>query len=802
MLRNYIKIAWRNIRRHPFYSMVNIIGLSAGIVFALLIGAFVWGELRVNKTLRNADRQYFLMSEWKDPNQGADITTLAPLGRRLKEDYPNLVANYYRWDGITSVVSKGDKHLREGIQLGDSTLLSMYGFELLHGDKRTALNGPTSVVITKQTAIKYFGKSDVVGQTLTIQSFSGTKQEFAITGVLKDLPPNSVTQINADNHNNLFIPISAMTFFGRAGSESWANIWTPSYIELQKGVKPSDLEKPIRQLLDQNASDIIKSTLKVNPVLLSEFYLGYNRGLIKRMLYNLSYVGLFILLMAIINFINITISSSSSRLREIGIRKVLGGLRKQLMIQFFTESILLVLFSTLFALVLFPICQPLFNEMVGKSIPSLGDFPVYFALMPLLLVLIVGLLAGSYPAWILSSLKSVDSLKGKLKTIRENAFLRKSLVGVQFGIALVVLIIAIVVTQQVAYFFSKSLGFNKEFIVSAQLPRDWSPAGVRKIEQIRDQFAAMPVISQASVAYEIPNGMNGGQPPVYKFGTDSSSAIAMQSMVTDGYYASTFQLPLKAGSYFNQREPIDSSKIVLNENAVKALGWNSPEEAIGKQVRMPGSSVVFSVQGVINDFHFTTMQEKIQPMIIFHLRIANAYRFMALKVKPGNMGETIESIEKKWAALLPGSSFEYSFMDDSLKRLYMTELQIRKASYTASALTLIIVLLGVLGLISLNIRKRTKEIGIRKVLGSSVSSIIGLFMKEFMYVVLIAAVVASPLAYFIVKGWLNDYAYRIDLTALPFLSSIAVLGGLIALLITFQTIKAGIANPVKSLRTE
>src|SRR6185369_16478992 len=214
MLRNYIKIAWRNLARYRFYSIVNITGLSTGILFTLLIGAYVWGELNVNRALRNSDRQYFLKSIWRDPNLGIPITTEGPLAKRLKESYPNLVANYYRWDGITSVVSKGDKHFREGIQLGDSTFLQMFGFELLHGDAKTALNDPSSIVITSDLAIKYFGRSDVVGQTLNIQSFSGGKKDFLITGVLKDLPENSVTELNSANHNKIFIPTAAYTYFG------------------------------------------------------------------------------------------------------------------------------------------------------------------------------------------------------------------------------------------------------------------------------------------------------------------------------------------------------------------------------------------------------------------------------------------------------------------------------------------------------------------------------------------------------------------------------------------------------------
>jgi len=801
MIKNYFKIAWRNITKRPFYSLLNIVGLSTGIVFTFLIGAYVWNELQVNKKLHHAKNQYFLKSEWKDPNMGGDITTLGPLAKRLKEDYPNLVANYYRWDGITSVVSKGDKHLRENIQLGDSTLLSMYGFELLYGDARKALNNPYSAVITKDIAIKYFGNPDVLGENITIQSFSGTQHDFAITGVLKDIPENSVTQLNDANHNTFFIPTNTFSYFGRNDFEAWTNIYLPSYIEVKEGVTAKDLEKPIARLIQQNTPEGIKQNITVYPVALTSYYLQKDNGLVKRMLYALSFVGLFILLMAIINFINIAISSSSARIKEIGIRKVLGGLRKQIIIQFLTESVILVLLATTVAVVAYPFLRPLFGELVGKDIPALSSFPLYFVFIPATMVLLVGVLAGLYPAIILSSLKSADSIKGKLKTIKENIWLRKSLAGFQFSLASIVMIAAFIVSQQVSYFFSQNLGYNKDYIVASQVPRDWSPQGERKMETIRNEFATMPQISSVTLSYEIPNGINGSAPPLYKAGTDSTKAVAMQSLITDENYLSTYGIPLKTGSFFDNRG-LDSGKVVLNEKAIAALGYNNSNEAIGQQVRIPGVPIVFTIKGVVNDFHFGSMQQAIQPMIFFNVRTSVVHRFLSFKLKPGNISAGIEAIQKKWATLLPGSSFEYSFMDDTLKKLYKTEIQLKKAAYTATGLSLVIVLMGVLGLVSLSIQKRMKEIGIRKVLGSSVSGIIALFMKEFLWVILIAGLIACPVAWFIMHGWLSNYAYRISLTTKPFIISVAGLAFITALLITIQTIKAGTDNPVKSLRTE
>jgi putative ABC transport system permease protein len=800
MIKNYFKIAWRNICKRPLYSSLNIIGLSTGILFTLLIGAYVWNEMQVNKKLLNSGKQFILTSQWKDPNIGSDLTTLAPLSKTLKEEYPGLIANYYRWDGITSVVSKGDKHFRENIQLGDSTFISMYGFKLLHGNPATALNNPYNVVITKDAAIKYFGKTNVVGELISIQSFSGTQHDFTITGILDDVAENSVTVLNDANHNTFFIPTNTSSYFGRLAFDLWTNIYIPSYIEIKDGINIVTVQKAINQLLEKNAPPGIKENLAVKPVALTAYYLQKDNGLVKRMLYALSFVGLFILLMAIINFVNISISSSTSRIKEIGIRKVLGGVRKQIIIQFLAESGILVLLSTFVAISVYPLVRQFFGELVGKEIPLLTSFPLSFSLIPALVVLLVGLAAGLYPAIWLSSLKSVDSIKGKLKSVNENIWLRKSLTGFQFFIACIVIIAAFIVSQQVNYFFGQSLGYNKEYVVSAQLPRDWSQQGVQKIQTIRDEFAKMPQIRNATVSYEIPDGMNGYQPSVYKAGTDSSVAIPMQSLVTDEHYLETYKIPIKAGTFFNNS--VDSTKIVLNEKASLELGWKNVDEAIGKQVRITGSNTIFTIQGIITDFHFGSMQSKIQPNIFFHLKIANAYRYLSFKIIPGNIGKTLEQIEKKWATLLPSTSFEYSFMDETLKKLYKTELQLKKAAYTATILSLIIVLLGVLAQVSLSIQKRTKEIGIRKVLGASVSNIIVLFMKESLSVIMISGLIACPVAWFIMNGWLNNYAYRISLTARPFIFSIAGLAFLTALLIVLQTIKTGIENPVKSLRTE
>jgi len=801
MIINYIKIAWRNITKSPFYSLVNLVGLSAGIAFTLLISAYVWKELQVNRNLKNADNQYIIQSKWKNANQGYELATFGQLAKSLKENYPGLVANYYRYDGITSNISKGDKTFREGIQVGDSTLLSMYGFDLLEGNSRTAFEAPWSVVITHEAAKKYFGKKEALGQTITIESFSGSKKDFQITGVLKPGSRNSITHLVEDYPESFFISEKNISFFGR--NMDWANPYIVNFIELKPGIVPADLVKPIHDLVSKHVP--LQANLAI-PYLtsLKQYYLDANNGLVRKMLYALSGIAFFILFMAVINFVNMSISRSATRMREIGVRKVLGGLKKQLIGQFLTESIVLVFFAGLVALGIYFLVMDMFGNIVGRKMPSIADFPLYFILFLFLLIVVTGFIAGIYPAFVLSSLRSVESLKGKLISVKENIFLRKGLVAFQFGTAAIVFTGAIIISQQIRLFFSNDLGYNKEYVLGAQVPRDWSKAGVSRMENIRSQLAQIPQVSDVSLSFEVPDGNNGGNFLVYRAGADSTTAITSQILNTDEYYASTYQIPMAAGEFYSAPGAYtDSTKGVINETQARLLGWKTPQEAIGQQLLFPGTpGARLTIAGVTKDFHFGSMQKAIQPITFLHVGISPVFRFLSFRLKGGNISNSLGELQKKWALLMPGAPFEYKFMDETLEKLYKTEIQLKRASYTATVLSIIIVLLGVIGLISLSLQKRTKEIGIRKVLGASVPSIISLFMKEFIWVILAGCLIACPVAWFIMQGWLSDYTYRIPLTAQPFVMAIAGLALITILLIVLQTIKAGISNPVKSLRTE
>ncbi len=802
MLRNYFKIALRSLLRRKFYAALTLVGLAVGLTFALLIGSYVWSEYHVNRSLRHADRQYLVQSQWKQENLGMPITTLAPLGQALREQYPGLVASYYRYDGISVTVSRGDRHFRESVQAGDSTLLTQFGFPMRHGDPRTALNRPNSLVLTESRALRYFGRTDVVGQTITLDNFVGGKQTYLVTGVLYALPENSVTHLTAEP-DEVFISMSSLK--GRdVGNDSWANPYIVNYLELREGVKPEQLTHPIKRLLAANAPAAIRENLTVKLVLLPDYHFEANNGVIGKLVFAVASVAVFILLMASINFVNVSIGNSSTRLREIGVRKALGGQRRQLLRQFMVEALLLTAVATLLALLGYEVARPAFGDVLGRALPSLTAWPAWGFAAVVGLCALVGVLAGSYPALVLSALPAVDSLKGKMKSAQRGIVLRRALLTFQFTMAVFVFVGAVVVARQVAYFFERDLGFDKEQLLTiSSVPRVWSPEGVARTELVRDRLTRLAGVSSASVSWEIPSEGPGNNTGLYRQGRDSTEAVSVGLLTTDEHFAQTYAMPLKAGYFFHAGlGSYDRERMVLNEAAVRALGWKNPDEAIDQPVRMPGDPTTYRVSGVVADFHTASLHQSIQPMAFLHLRRVGIYRILSLKLKPEHLHETIASIESAWTKAFPGAPFVSTFMDESLQKLYQAELRLRKAARIATVLALLIVLLGVQGVVALSITRRTKEIGIRRVLGATSVGIVRLFLQEFVGVLLLANALAAPLAVVVLSRWLQNYAYRIGLDAWPFVGVGLSLAAVIGLAVSLQGLRAAFMNPVKSLRTE
>lgn len=802
MFLNYVLIAWRNMNKNRFHTLLNIAGLAIGIAFTCMIMAHVWNELQVNKDLKNADRQFIIRSRWKDPNMGFDLATAGPLPRVLKEQYPALVKNYYRWDGVTLTIHGDQKDFKENVQIGDSTFLNMFGCKVLAGNASNALSTPNSMIMTEQVAIRYFGTVNAIGRSVAIENMAGQRQAFMLTAVIRPSPDNAATDLISNYRSGIILPESSIGYFGRK-IEDWKNVFIVGYVELQPGVQASQLYAPIKKLLKENTAANVYENLTPEVVSVRDNYLNQNNGLVRRMLFTLSGIGVFILLMAVINFVNISVSRAASRMKEIGMRKVLGGKKQQLIMQFLTESMVVVAIATVLACCCYILMAPLFAQLVGKSLPASGDFPVYFVAYLLLFVFLTGLAAGLYPAFVLSALPSLSSLKGTLQSVKEHILLRKSLVAFQFFTAVVVLIGAFIITKQVQLFFSKGIGYDKTFVISAQVPRDWSPAGVARMEGIRKQLAESPVVKDVSLSYEIMDGNNGGSLNVFPPGGDATTAITAFQFSTDRHFAGTFQVPMVAGEYLGREGmPVNVHTIVVNAKLAKALGYNDPAAAIGQQVKFAELQDAYTIGGVTKDFHFQSMQQSIAPMVFFPLEAFNSYRYFIIKIKGNNVPDALNQLQQQWATLMPGAPFEYQFMDESLAKMYRSEIQLKKTAYTATVLALVIALLGVIGLVSLTIQKRTREMGIRKVLGASVNSIIALFIKDFMSVMIIASALACPAACYLMRYWLNSYEYHIEITAMPIVAIILSLGLLTSVMIVLQTLKVAFANPVKSLKTE
>jgi putative ABC transport system permease protein len=471
--------------------------------------------------------------------------------------------------------------------------------------------------------------------------------------------------------------------------------------------------------------------------------------------------------------------------------------------QFLLESFIVVSISVFFAVLLYIFTRPVFGEIVGREIPSLLAFPLYFLSFPILLILGVGLLAGGYPALLLSAVNPIATLKGKAGGVRENIFIRRLLVGFQFSTATMVFIAATIITTQVSYFLNSDLGFGKDQLISVFLPRDWSAEGVRHMEVIRNEMAQIPGVTHASISYAMPNRNSINSTNIYKPGEDSSHAVSSSVLVSDENYAGTFQIPLRAGIFFNH--PAGDSEytsIVLNETAVKELGWASAQEALGQSLKLSGGEDLYTVAGVVKDYHFESKRNIIKPLVFFHVRNWHAYRFLTFKISAANLPQTMNAVQDKWTSLMPSTPFDYSFMDETIENAYQSELQLKKASYAATLLAVFIVLLGILGIVSLSIGKKTREVGIRKVLGASGSSIVGIFLKEFIMILTLGNLVAWPVVYLCMHTWLDTFAYRVTIGLSPFVGVGLCLTLFTVFIISVQTLKTAGLNPAGALRSE
>ena len=804
MLKNYLTIALRHLTRHKLFSVINMFCLAIGITFALLIGIYVMNEEGVNARLRNIHNQYVIKSRWKQENMGLDITTLGPLAKTIRDEYPSQVANFYRFDAVVNLVSVGTRHFRTQIAAGDTSFVSMYGFRLVHGNPTRAFRNNLSAVVTEAFARKFFDRTDVVGQTISIQTpADGGSHDFIITAVLQDMPRNSVTHFVGPPFE-VYLPMDANQYFqGGDKGDNWSNVFMVSLIELKKGVDAKDLDKSLARVLEKYQPPFVKGNLQAFLVPLGDYYLDANNGAVKHMLSTLSLVALFILILAVINFVNISIGTAAHRLKEIGLRKVFGGYKRQIIVQHVTESMMLSLAAALLSLLGYEAIRSFFAQLLQTSFQHFWQFSFLQGYFLLTLVLTLGVISGFYPAFVLSSAPTVLAVKGKFTRAMGRMRLRKTLLVFQFALVIMVFICSMNVSRQVSYIFNKDLGYDKEQVmIISSLPRQWDSAGVIRMENRKNNLLEVPGVKNASLSYDIPDGNGGGYVNIDTLG-NASHFISMQIIGADADFAKVYDIRLQEGHFLT---PFDArpvqGQVVLNETAMKALGW---ESAAGNTIRMGGvGCYLLRVVGVIRDFHLESVQKTIQPTLIASLNepFTRSYRYLSVKLDTRNLSSTIDALQVRCKTLFPEAGFDYSFMDEKYQAIYKTELQIQKASRLATVLNLVIVFLGLFGVLAFTLSQRTQEMAVRKVLGAAWFNLVGLFVKEYGLLILIANVIAWPIAFVVTQRWLENYAYRIDQGVLTYLLVSVLVFASSFFLITVQSLKATLVNPVNQLRME
>ncbi|MBI2506012.1 MAG: ABC transporter permease [Candidatus Latescibacteria bacterium] len=789
MLRNYLTIAWRNLVRHKLYSLINVLGLATGMAACLLIVLFVQDELRYDQFHEQAPHIYRVL-------QGGSARTSYPVGEVVRDQTPEveeMVRISTKWQRL---VSYGEKRFEEvNFLYADPSFFSVFSFPLVKGDAKTALVRPFSIVITREMAQKYCGDEDPVGKVLRIDH----ERDYTITGVLEPLPRQSHFTFDF-----LATFVGSEAVFYEDMLEHWgvSNFYT--YLRLREGSNLSGLEKKmtalIAPLIRAKHPELTPSILLLQPLKDIHLHSAHLWGDIEPQgnityVYVFSAIAVFILLIACINFTNLATARAVERMREVGVRKVAGARRQQLMGQFIGESILLALTALLVALALIEVGLPAFNVLLGKRLSLAGEAGWGTLSGLVAMVLGVGLAAGSYPAIYLSALQPVEVLKGKARTGKDGVLFRRVLVVVQFSISITLIVGVGIIYSQMEYMRNKDLGFDKEHLAVVEIPGNKDNR--QSFEVIKAQVLQYPGIMSVSASSDVPPDSYFRSAPVFPNETPERTRWARIISANYGLLE-TLSLGLVAGRSFSPDFRTDEKEtLILSESAVAALGWASPEEALGQRCEIDGTRTVV---GVVRDFHFESLHARIEP-VVFELDPGSAW-LLVVRIRGGQIPETLDFLKEKWGALFPEWPFEYRFVDQSFDQEYRAEARTERIAVIAALLTLSIACLGVFGLTAFTASRRTKEIGIRKVLGASVTSIVVLMSREFTWLVLIANLVAWPLAYLVMGRWLQNFAYQIELGPEVF-----VLGGVLALAIawltvSYQAIRAARANPVEALRYE
>jgi putative ABC transport system permease protein len=803
MIKNYIKIALRNIIRHKGFSAINIAGLAIGIACSILILVFVAHELSYDKYHEKADRTYRIAIRAMIGDTKINQTySSSETFRRLLEDFPEIEVGVKFLNLRRTPVRIGDEtFFEERFFAVDATFFDVFTFPLIQGNPKIALKNPNSMVITEDRALKYFGTTDAVGKVISADFAGGPGSvDFEITGVSENVPPNS--------HFHYDLLVSSATFPTFINNRGWSSNNFITYVVLKEGTTQQWFDEQLKAFTRKHMGGerfdawvakgnswkyFLQPLTKIHLTsdLNGEFEANGNETYV----YIFSVLSVIVLLIACINFMNLSTAKSSLRAKEVGMRKVVGSGRSKLVIQFLSESILLSYIALVLGVVMAIVLLSLSKNLIGRQI----DIQYFnnFGILPLLMALglFVGIISGSYPAFFLSSFKPIAALKGNKASGKSGSWLRNGLVIVQFTISIFLIIGTLVVNQQLKFFQNKKLGFDKEQVLVINNPGALGDKTIPFKDELRKQSSIINVSGS--------NTLPGKSFSNIGFGAEGiDDGFTLNLCVCDYDFLETLKLDLAQGRFFSKEFTTDSHAAVLNERTVELLGWEDP---IGKKInnwsRNRGDFIVI---GVIKDYHYESLHQKIRPQALFLSGgyYKNTERYISVRLNTETIASTIKHVERKWKEFAPQMPFEYSFLDQDYDNLYMNERQTRKLFSVFSFLAIFIACLGLFGLASFIADQKTKEIGIRKVLGASVAKIVKNLNKSFLKWVLIANLMAWPIAWFTMNRWLENFAYRIGLSWWMFVLA-AVLAVVIALItVSFQTVKAALKNPIDSLRYE
>lgn len=782
MLKNYIKIAWRNLIRSKGYTFINIIGLALGMLCVLFIVLWVWDEISYDRFHEKDDRLYRVISEVQWDVTQIWKTTPARLADVLREEIPeigNVAKVTYPRELIAEV--NGETGKEQGMN-AEPGFLKMFTFPLLQGNMETALNNPNDILISKDFSERYFGDENPMGKVVQMEN-----QDFQVTGVMENAPSNSTLQFD-------FILPQVQFEQENEWAQRWGVFSFYTFVELQPGIDKNTVDQKIENIIAEQTSEESAHHLFLEPIanmhLYDHYVNGQPTGGRMAYVYLFSAIALFILIIACINFMNLATARSVRRAKEVGIRKTSGAGRFDLAGQFIGEAVVTAGLSMLMALLLFELLLPSFNSLTGKSLELTFFEPSMFFMLAGI-ILVTGLLAGSYPAFFLSSLKPVDILKGSMKLGPANTRLRKGLVVFQFALSIILMIATTVVYQQIQYIQEKNLGYDKENLILSPLSGDL----YGNKETLKELVLQSSSIRSATFVSDYPHNIEGSSGDLNWDGKQAAQTVEVAPLAVGYDFLETMKISLKEGRDFSPDMASDTVAYIINETAAELMGMSDP---LGNKIEFWFGKG--PIVGVVEDFHIASIHEKIKPLILMaHPENAQG---IVVRTAPGQTQHAITALERAVEQLSPASPFEFHFMDALYEQQYQSEMLVGSLARSATVLAILISCLGLFGLALFMADQRTKEIGIRKVLGATAGHIIGLLSSDFIKLVMGGFVIAVPIAWYAASRWLQGYAYHIDIGLDPFLyAGVAAL--LIAILaVGWQSIKAALSNPVNSLRSE